>query len=59
VTKKVAETVKQVSAKVAEAACQASFNLGLADGLLMTGISLIAVSAWVRSRIRRGDHLEA
>jgi hypothetical protein len=58
VTKKAAELVKQVSVKVAEAACQASFNLGLADGLLVTGISMILVSAWVLSWIRKGDHLK-
>lgn len=49
---KVAQTVKTVTAKVADAACEASFNLGMADALAITGLALLGISAWVRSRIK-------
>lgn len=51
-TEKTAQIVKTVSAKVAEAACEASFNLGMADALAIAGLALLAISAWVRSRIQ-------
>lgn len=56
-TEKVAQAVKSVSVKAAEAACRASLNLGMADAFAIGGLALIGLSFWFRSRIKKKDHL--
>ena len=50
--KKAAKTVTSVSKAVVDAACLASFQLGMADAFLVAGVSLILLSVWVRSWIK-------
>jgi hypothetical protein len=49
-TEKVAQAMKSVSSKVADAACAASHSLGISDGLLIAGMALLLASAWFTAR---------
>jgi len=52
-TEKVAQTVKAVSSKVSEAICRANYESGMGDGVMIAGVVLFFVGAWIRSKMKR------